>query len=113
MEPRLPLGRCAHPTGHLTDPRLSTEEAAPTQREGGDCWGESLGPRRWRPCTHVGVEAVGHELELAVGWDEGDGAVIIKARQPHALVELHVLQLHGLAFATCRERECEGMTDRP
>ena len=75
--------------------------------------GGSLGPRRWRPCTHVGVEAVGHELELAVGWDEGDGAVILKARQPHALVELHVLQLHGLAFATCREPECEGMTDRP
>lgn len=31
----------------------------------------------WR--THVGVETVGHELELAVGRDEGDGAVILEA----------------------------------
>lgn len=51
-------------------------------------------------CTHMGVEAVGHELKLAIGWDEGDGAVVLKAREPHTLVELHVLQLHGLAFAT-------------
>ena len=51
--------------------------------------------------------------ELAVGRDEGDGAVILKAREPHALVELHVLQLHGLAFATCREWGCEGVTGRP
>lgn len=48
----------------------------------------------------MGVEAVGHELKLAVRRDEGDGAVILKAGQPHALVELHVLQLHRLAFAT-------------
>lgn len=41
--------------------------------------------------THVGVEAVRHELEFAIGWDEGDGAVIVKAREPHTLVELHIL----------------------
>lgn len=29
--------------------------------------------------THVGVEAVGHELELAIWGDEGDGAVVLEA----------------------------------
>lgn len=29
--------------------------------------------------THVGVEPVGHELELAIRRDEGDGAVILEA----------------------------------
>ena len=114
---RLPLGHCACPTDHLTDLRLTMEEVAPTQQGRGAMPGRggggSLGPRRWRLCTHVRVEAVGHELELAVGRDEGDGAVILKAREPHALVELHVLQLHGLAFATCRELGCEGVTGRP
>lgn len=69
-------------------------------------WGPGAGGLR----THVCVETVGHELELAVRRDEGDGAVVLK-REPHALVELHVLQLHGLAFATCRERE-RGVTGR-
>ena len=114
---RLPLGHCARPTDHLTDPKLTTEAAAPTQQGRGALPGRggggSLGPRRWRLCTHVRVEAVGHELELAVGRDEGDGAVVLKAREPHALVELHVLRLHGLAFATCREWGCEGVTGRP
>ena len=45
----------------------------------------------------LGVEAVRHELELAVGRDEGDCAVVFEARQPHALVELDVLHLNGLA----------------
>lgn len=40
------------------------------------------------------VEAVRHELELAVGGNEGDGAVVLKAGQTDALVKLHVLQLH-------------------
>lgn len=92
------------------------EEAAPTQQGKGVLPGRggggSLGPRRWRLCTHVCVETVGHELELAVRRDEGDGAVVLEAREPHALVELHVLQLHGLAFATCRERGGEGVTGR-
>ena len=43
----------------------------------------------------LGVEAVGHELELAVGRDEGDCAVVLEARQAHALVELDVLHLDG------------------
>ena len=79
------------------------EEAAPTQQGRGALPGRggggSLGPRRWRLCTHMRVEAVGHELELAVGRDEGDGAVIVKAREPHALVEFHILQFHRLVLA--------------
>lgn len=45
----------------------------------------------------LGVEAVRHELELAVRGDEGDCAVVFEARQAHALVELDVLHLNGLA----------------
>lgn len=48
--------------------------------------------------THCGVEAVGHELALAVGGDERDGAVVLEARQTDALMKLHVLQLHCLTF---------------
>lgn len=40
---------------------------------------------------HLSAESVGHELEVTIGWDEGDGAVIVKAREPHTLVELHIL----------------------
>ena len=29
----------------------------------------------------VGVEAVGHQLELSVGWDEGDRAVVLEPGQ--------------------------------
>ena len=42
----------------------------------------------------VAPEAVVHEVEFAVGRDEGNGAVVLEPRQPHALVELDVLQLH-------------------
>ena len=41
-------------------------------------------------------ESVVHEVELAVGGDEGDGAVVLEAGQSHALVELDVLQLDRL-----------------
>ena len=37
-----------------------------------------------------------HEVEAAVWGDEGDGAVGLKAREAHALVELDVLQVHRL-----------------
>ena len=39
-----------------------------------------------------------HEVEGAVGRDERDGAVVLKARQAHALVELDVLHLHALVL---------------
>ena len=44
-------------------------------------------------------KAVGHELKITVGRDKGDGAVIVKAREPHALVEFHILQFHRLVLA--------------
>ena len=57
-----------------------------------------------RVLTYVGVEAVGHQLKLPVGGDEGDGAVVLEARQTDTLVELHVLQLHGFTLPSCRRR---------
>lgn len=43
------------------------------------------------------VEAVRHELEVAVGRDEADRVVRVKAGEAHALVEVDVLHLHRLA----------------
>ncbi|TNN63912.1 hypothetical protein EYF80_025845 [Liparis tanakae] len=42
-------------------------------------------PRREIYGTHVGVETVGHELKLSIGRNEGDGAVVLKARQTDTL----------------------------
>ena len=41
-----------------------------------------------------------HEVEIAIGGNEGDGAVVLEARQPHALMELDVFHLHALVLAT-------------
>ena len=57
-----------------------------------------------RRCTDVRVEAVGHELELAIGRNEGDGAVVVKARQTNTLMELDVFQLDRLALAACSSK---------
>jgi hypothetical protein len=46
----------------------------------------------------VGVEPVRHEIELPVGRDEGNGSVVLEPGQADALVELDVLELHGLAL---------------
>ncbi len=43
----------------------------------------------------MGVEAVGHQLELAVRGDEGDGAIILEPREANALVEFDVLHFDG------------------
>ena len=59
--------------------------------------------------TYVGVETVGHQLKLAVGGDEGDGAVVLKARQTDTLVELHVFQLHRFTLPPWRERRESGL----
>ena len=37
-----------------------------------------------------------HEVKCAVRGDEGDGAVVFKARKAHALMKLHVLQVDRL-----------------
>lgn len=52
----------------------------------------------------LGVEAVGHELELAVRGDEGYRAVILEAGESDALVELDVLHLDGLAAGAAARR---------
>ena len=54
----------------------------------------ALNPDQW---LDLGVEPVRHELELAVGRDEGDGAVVFEAREAHALVEFDVFHLDCLA----------------
>ena len=58
-----------------------------------------------RVLTYVGVETVGHQLKLPVGGDEGDGAVVLEARQTDTLVELDVFQLHRFTLPTWRKRE--------
>ena len=50
--------------------------------------------------THVRVEPVRHELELAVRRDEGDGAVVLKARQTDTLVKLHIFYGHSLTLVS-------------
>ena len=42
----------------------------------------------------MSVEAIGHELKLSIRRDEGDRAVVLKARQADTLVELHIFQLY-------------------
>ena len=49
----------------------------------------------------LSVEAVGHELKLPIRRDEGDGPVVLKAREADTLVELDVLQLYCLAARPC------------
>lgn len=34
---------------------------------------------------HMGIESVVHQVELAIGWDEGNGAIMLKPGQAHAL----------------------------
>lgn len=44
------------------------------------------------------AEPIRHEVKGAVWWYEADGAVVVKARQAHTLVELDVLQVDSLAL---------------
>ena len=59
-----------------------------------------LYPDEW---LNLSVEPVRHQFKLPVRGDEGDGAVVLKPRETHTLVELDVLQLHR--FTAC---PCEG-----
>ena len=54
--------------------------------------------------TYVCVEAVRHELELAIWRNEGDGSVVVEARQTNTLMELDVFQLDRLALAACSSK---------
>lgn len=54
----------------------------------------------------MSVKSVGHELELSVRRNEGDGAVVLEARQTNALVKLDVLQLNRFTLSAWMERFC-------
>ena len=52
-----------------------------------------------------------HEVESAVWWDEGDRSVIFEASKAHALMKLHVLQIHCFSLAAtalCLEEHLRG-----
>lgn len=55
----------------------------------------------------MGVESVGHEFKLPVGRYEGDGTIVLKAGETHALVKLDVFQLDRLALSSLWSRELE------
>lgn len=40
---------------------------------------------------HLRVQAIRHELEVAIGRYERDRAIVLETRQTHALMKLHVL----------------------
>ena len=61
-----------------------------------------LYPYQW---LHLCVQTVGHQLKLSVRWNERNGAVVLKTREPDALMELHILQLHRFATRPCGKRE--------
>ena len=55
---------------------------------------DAFNPNKGLDC---GIEAVAHQLELAIGRDEADGAIILEAGESHTLVELDVFHLYGFA----------------
>lgn len=72
------------------------------QRKGssGRFWGHSP-PLPWGlTLPHLGAEAVGHELEVTIRWDKGNGAVIVKTGESHTLVKFHILQFHRLVLVS-------------
>lgn len=53
----------------------------------------------------MSVEAVGHELKLSIGRNEGDGAVVLKARQTDTLVKLHIFQLYRFTLSSSMKKQ--------
>lgn len=47
---------------------------------------------------HADVQTVAHELELTVRRDEGHQTLVLETTQPHALVELDIVELHSLVL---------------
>lgn len=54
--------------------------------------------------THMGIQPVGHELKFSIGRNEGDGAIVLKARQTNTLVKLDVLQLYWFTLAAWKKK---------
>lgn len=50
------------------------------------------------------IQTIAHQLKFAVGWNEADGAIILKSRQAHTLMELDVFHLHSFppSRSACR-----------
>ena len=55
----------------------------------------------------VGIQTVAHQFELAIRRNETNGSVILEARQTHALMELDVFHLNGLALCHGTLRVCD------
>lgn len=47
---------------------------------------------------HPDVQPVAHQFEFAIGRDEGHQSFVLEAAQTDALVELDVVELHGLVL---------------
>lgn len=89
--------------GELLNDRLNPDQWLDLQTQKRGVLGASgvdSDPLPWGlALPHLCAEAIGHELKVAIGWDEGDGAVIVKTRESHTLVKLHILQFHRLVLA--------------
>ena len=48
---------------------------------------------------HLRLQAVGHQVKLAIWWNERDRTVVLEPGQPHALMKLDVLNLDRLRLA--------------
>ena len=55
--------------------------------------------------THMSVKSVRHELKLSIWRNEGDGTVILKARQTDTLMKLDILQFYWFTLPTCKMKE--------
>lgn len=59
----------------------------------------------WETESYMSVDTVGHELRFTIRGDEGYGAVVLKARQAHTLVKLHVLHCHRLTLVSYKSTQ--------
>lgn len=70
------------------------------------CWKNTKGAgERLINSTHMSVESVRHELKLSIWRNEGDGTVILEARQTDTLMKLDILQLYWFTLPSCKMKE--------
>lgn len=89
--------------GELLNDRLNPDQRFDLQTEEGGV----LGGSGVNSCSlpedltlpHLGAEAIGHKLKVAIRWDERDGAIIVETRESYTLVKFHILQFHRLVLA--------------
>lgn len=51
----------------------------------------------------MSVQAVRHQLKLSIWRNEGDGTVVLEARQADTLMKLNILQLNWFTLPSCNE----------